>query len=106
MIYLILLHVYGHLITTIIRAGNDEPLAALMLADDLNQAGGAAVRRKKDFPLSVENEFLKVERYGFRNAEVFHILGHLNLKFLANAKKMVNGTSTTENHCGILSNIY
>ena len=72
-----------------------------MFIDHIKHAFIGAIGTIKNFSLPVKNEFLKIKRHCFGNAEIFGILGNTDLHFLAGAKEMINGIPAGKNYPGI-----
>lgn len=89
----------------IFRAGIKELLVLLMFVDDIEHAFIQPVRAIKDLAFPVENEFLKIERYGFGNAEILGILRHADLHLFADTEKMIDSIAAGENDSRILCNV-
>src|SRR5690349_21054598 len=67
-----------------------------MFIDYVKKALIAAISTIKHFSLAVKNKFLKVQRYGFGNAEILGILRYTQAHFLTNAEEMIYSIAAGE----------
>ena len=83
----------------------EEKLLVLMFLDDLEKVF-SVFKTCKDLTLPDDDIFLKVIRSLIRDTEVFHIGRHLDLKFLADVKEMIDSMTTCEDDRSMLEDVY
>jgi hypothetical protein len=59
----------------------------------------------EDFSLAVLHVFLEVIGCGFRDAEIFHGIGHLDTHLFTDSEEMVNGVAGSENNGRIIKDV-
>lgn len=80
----------------------DETLV-FMLEDNLHEAIKLTVG-KENLALAIDYILLEVERYRLGNAEVLHRLGYGDACLFANAEKVVDGRTASENYGRVVEN--
>lgn len=98
--FVVLQPIHDLIVLLVLGAGIKELFILFMLVDDIEKAFVGAISSVKHLALAIEDEFLEIEGYGFCDAEILRILGHVQLEFLANPEEMINGVPAGEDYSG------
>jgi hypothetical protein len=92
--------VHDLVVLLVLGTGVEELFVLLVLVDDIKHAFVGAIGAVKNLPFPVQDELLEVEGHCFGYAEIFGILRHADLHFLAGAEEMVDGVAAGEDNSG------
>ena len=97
--------VHDLIILLVFRTYIQEFFILFMFVDHIKHAFIGAIGTIKHLSFPVQNEFLKIERHCFSNAEIFGILRNTDFHFFAGAEKMIDSIAAGENYPGIILNL-